>query len=100
MKKYLLGLLLALAVSASFAGGVTRVLRVGPDSATLLLDACTLPFLSEEVKKQAGSARIFTGGKNYKGCFIERNGSVMIIDEDEDVYGPFPSSAFEPVKEA
>jgi hypothetical protein len=103
MKKFLIAGLAALACLSSFAvgTGTNRVLKDEQgNGATLLVEACTLSFLPDDVKNASHAARVVIDGKLYKACYIERNGAVLIIDEDQDVYGPFPSTAFVPVKEA
>lgn len=103
MKKYMLGLLLALAACLpSFSGtGVNRVFKdQAGNTATLLVEPCTLEFLPPEVRQNAFAARLNIEGKLLKACYIERNGFVMLVDEDEDMLGPFDSSIFRPVKEA
>jgi uncharacterized membrane protein len=104
LKKYLLAGLFALALStAAFAAGsgVNRVFKDAQgNSATLLLEPCTLDFLSPEARESAKAARLFIDGKHLKGCYKENESFVIIIDEEQDILGPFPKEMFKPVKEA
>lgn len=117
MRKFLLGLLAALTVLSAGASssstldqsalqmvvgtGTNRVFKdEAGNSATLLIEACTLDFLSEDMRKQLYAARLHIDGKLYKACYLERNGTIMIIDQDQDTYGPMPAEMFRPVKEA
>jgi hypothetical protein len=40
------------------------------------------------------AARVHLEGKDYKACYLEERGLVIIVDEDGDQYGPFDSKVF------
>ena len=94
-------------VFSSFAGDLfPRILVQGEAWAKLFPESCNLNNLPAEfvaqlpqnIKAQLGEATVFLDGKTYKACFLERDGFVVIVDEDGDQYGPFQSEQFKVLK--
>jgi hypothetical protein len=100
MKKYLLGLLVALAcISASaedfiYTEGKNSVTAFGSIACQSDIRAKIKP--EHQSKFRAGKVTI--DGKEYRACWIELNGQVFVVDEDGDSF-EIPSHQFRKLRE-
>lgn len=100
MKRFLLGLLLAL---ASLSATADAVAVSGTDSVTVRDAACPADLVALAVSRGAPPSAPFrlaeaqVEGKTYKACWFPYRDQVAVIYEDGDT-GMIPLSEFKPTK--
>lgn len=96
MKRVVLALV-ALACATCFAASRRDAGDEEGNYGVLLDTPCTLSFISDDIKADpevhAGEIH-FADGKVVQTCYKEHDGLVVIVDENQTMYGPFTADQF------